>query len=307
MKRFWQFVSCIMMTVLLAGCSTGKEPDTSKSHIYYVNAEGTALIEQGYNLEGDTVEAEIKAVLKDMKKESDSIDYKSAFPEKLEVTDWNLDDKKLSIYFNTEYGRMDAATEVLLRAAVVQSLTQIAGIEYVDFYIEGEPLKDKNGNVVGSMRSEDFIKNTGSSLHTYQVANLRLYFANEKGDKLISREVSVRYNSNMSIEKLIVEQLIKGPAMEGAHQTIPSETKLLGVSVKDHICYVNFDEGFLGTGYTAAPDLTIYSLVNSIVDAGTASQVQISINGENDVRYQATVDLSKPFSRNQDIVEETKK
>ena len=304
MKRLLCIIICLILAALPAGCGKGKEPDASKAHIYYINMEGTALVKKGYDLRGDSPEEEIENILKDMKKEPESIEYKSAFPKETAVTDWSLEDGKLDMYFSAGYAGMDAAAEVLLRSAVVQSLVQIAGVDYVDFFVDNNPLTDKEGNEIGYMRAEDFVKNTGSSIHSYQLANLNLYFANDKGDKLVKQEVSVRYNSNISVEKLIVEQLIKGPSADGSHPVIPPETKLLGISVKDNTCYVNFDEGFLGTGYGVNPNLTIYSLVNSLVEGGDASQVQISVNGETGVMYQSSVDLSKPLSRDLDIVEE---
>lgn len=95
------------------------------------------------------------------------------------------------------------------------------------------------------MMPDDFVQNTGSTLHSYQVRDLTLYFANEKGDALVPETVSVRYNSNLSVEKLIVEQLIKGPSQEGERAVVPPETQVLGVSSRDGICYVNLDQEFL--------------------------------------------------------------
>ena len=43
--------------------------------------------------------------------------------------------------------------------------------------------------------------------------------------------------------------------------------------------------------------------MNSIVEGGNASKVQILVNGEANVKYQETIDFSEPFSRNLDIVE----
>ena len=111
----------------------------------------------------------------------------------------------------------------------------------------------------------------------------------------------------MSVEKLITEQLIKGPSMEGAYPTLPPETKILGVSVRDGICYVNFDEGFLDMDYKISPQVRIYSVVNSIVAGGETGQVQILVNGKADATYQGSVGLEKPLSRNLEIVEEKKK
>ena len=295
---------CILLTAfLLAGCGKGRKPEVSGTFIYYVNSEGTGLEKEEYDIRGEGTNDEIDAILMDMRKKPESDDLKSAFPKQVKVEDWKLDKGRLDLHFGEEYAEMDTASEILLRAAVVQTLEQIAGVDYVGFYIGDAPLTDKDGNEFGYLHGDDFVKNTGSSLHSYQLANLHLYFVNKKGDRLGEEEVSVRYNSNMSVEKLVVEQLIKGPSMQEHQPALPPGTKLLGVSVKDGICYVNFDDGFLGPGYGVDPKLAVYSLVNSIVEAGNAGQVQISVNGETDVKYQEVIDLSKPLSRDLDLEE----
>ena len=199
---------------------------------------------------------------------------------------------------------MQKTEELLCRAAVVQSLTQIADVNLVKFYVGDETLTRSDGTEVGYMREEDFLQNAGASLHSYQEASLKLYYVNASGDKLVSETMKVRYNSNMSIEKVIVEQLIKGPRSKEMQAAIPSETKLLGISVRDGICYVNFNEGFLSPNYSIDPTVALSSLANSIIEGGTANQVQIAVNGDTNVLFQDVVDLSKPIERNLDVVEE---
>lgn len=303
-KRCYTIVCILLCLSLLAGCRKGKEPEEGESFICYVNTEDTALVKEKYEMKGENAEEKVQNLLNAMQKEPDSIEYKSVFPEKLKIQDWTLSDKKLEIHFNSTYEKMSAAKEVLLKAAVVQTLSQLSEVEYVCFFIENSPLTDNLGKEVGYMRAEDFVQNTGSLLYSYQVGELKLYFANEQGNALITENISVRYNSNTSIEKLIVEQLLKGPSKEGLYPVIPPETKVLGVSVKDNVCYVNLDEGFLNNTYTIDPKITIYAIVNSIVDGGASSQVQILVNGESDITYMGTVDLSKPLSRDQNLVEE---
>lgn len=303
-KRCYTIVCILLCLSLLAGCRKGKEPEEGESFICYVNTEDTALVKEKYEMKGENAEEKVQNLLNAMQKEPDSIEYKSVFPEKLKIQDWTLSDKKLEIHFNSTYEKLSAAKEALLKAAVVQTLSQLSEVEYVCFFIENSPLTDNLGKEVGYMRAEDFVQNTGSLLYSYQVGELKLYFANEQGNAMITENISVRYNSNTSIEKLIVEQLLKGPSKEGLYPVIPPETKVLGVSVKDNVCYVNLDEGFLNNTYTIDPKITIYAIVNSIVDGGASSQVQILVNGESDITYMGTVDLSKPLSRDQNLVEE---
>ena len=158
---------------------------------------------------------------------------------------------------------------------------------------------DSEGN---AWRAYDFVENTGSSLSSYQSGTLTLYFANKKGDKLVEQKMDVRYSSNVPKEKLIVEKLMQGPTGNGAYPTINPDTNLLSVTIKDHVCYVNFDSTFLTSVYDVLPEITIYSLVDSIIAGTEATQVQITINGETKAVYMEKIDLSQPLEKDMDWV-----
>ena len=148
------------------------------------------------------------------------------------------------------------------------------------------------------MSADDFVQNTGSSLSSYQVTSLNLYFSNEDGTKLVSEKINdVHYSSNTSIEKLIVEQLMRGPASSKAQATIPKDTKLLGVSVKDGICYVNLDSSFLTVVNNVSTEVAVYSIVNSLVELDNINKVQILVNGEVPSTFS-----NSTFERNLDYV-----
>ena len=284
---------------------TGKTDEIEGTYLCYVNTEEDSLARESYEIQGETADEEVEDVLEEMQKEADSIDYRSAFPDHVSVTDWSLTDGRLDLTFSDSYLRMSKGEEVLLRAALVETLGQIKGVDEVGFFTGEGPLTDSDGQEIGYMSPEDFVQNTGSTLHSYQLQELKLYFAGEKGDCLEPETVSLRYNSSTSIEKLVVEQLIKGPEKEGMLAVIPPETRVLGVSVREHICYVNFDQEFLNGAPGVTPEATVYAIVNSLTESGNVSQVQISVNGESDIQYMNRIDLGKPLTRNPDLVEES--
>ena len=155
------------------------------------------------------------------------------------------------------------------------------------------------------MCAEDFVQNTGYSLKNYQSTELKLYFSSNDGTKLVAeKREDVHYNINTSIEKLAVEQLMKGTTSDKRNATIPTNVKLLGVAVKDGICYVNFDSAFLTNTLNQKPEVTIYSIVNSIIANGNASKVQILIDGSSDVTFMGSIDLGSPLEWKADLIEE---
>ncbi len=303
-KRYCLFFCIVcVMGLFLQSCGKGKAPEAGSTVIYYKNMEGTGLVQEEYEISKAPLETQINRMLDELQKSPDFDKEISVFPKEVKVKSWELSDSDLLVHFNDKYGKMDVSTELLLRAATVQTLVQLPEIDYVAFYIGDQPLKDGAGNEVGYMSEDLFVQNIGSTLHSYQDADLTLYFANKAGDGLKEEEVSVRYNSNTSKEKLIVEQLLKGPGSPEDFPTIPPQTKILGVSVRDGICYVNFDEGFLDTVYKVSPKIVVYSVVNSIIEGGEVGQVQILVNGQSDVMLQESVDLSEPFTRELKYVE----
>lgn len=127
----------------------------------------------------------------------------------MEVTKYSLDGALLTIYFDADYLNMNEVEEVLCRAAIVRTVTQIAGVDCVNFYVDETPLTDAEGRLVGTMYRESFVENPGEQINSIQNTNLTLYFSNETGDGLVKETRKVHYSSNISLEKLIMEQLLQ--------------------------------------------------------------------------------------------------
>ena len=293
---------CLCLSVMLASC--GKRTDVGKEDpfIYCLNEDRTGLTKISYDFPEGNSEETARAVLEELKEPAEEIEYTAPIPKEVEVQGCRLRGSILDVDFNSAYLEMGALEEKLVRAAVVQSLVLIDGINAVSFTVDGEMLKDSTGFPVGLMNEDDFVENTGSSPTAYQTDTLTLYFADKEGDSLVPREVDVRYSSNVSREKLIVEKLMQGPSGSGAYPTINPDANLLSVTIKDGICYVNFDSTFLTGAYDVLPEVTVYSIVNSLVEGTEAQKVQITINGETDAKYMETVDLSQPLEEKEELV-----
>jgi len=291
MKRVCNVILCVLFVLSLAAC--GEEiKDNAQVKVYYVNVDGNALLQETYP------SMSIEKILEKMQQ-------LSAMPQQVKIEKYELANSHLRLYFNEAYAKMDKGREVLLRAAIVQTMVQLEEVAFVSFYVNEEPLADSDGNVIGLMRAEDFVQNTGSSINSYQTTELKLYFADKDGKTLKEVHKSkVHYYANTSMEKLVIEQLMKGTNAAGRQSTIPKTTKLLGVSVKDGVCYVNFDSKFSLDSYDLDPQVAIYSIVNSIIGNSNVSQVQILIDGASDVVYKNSVDLSRPLGWNEALIEE---
>lgn len=303
MKKLIYIILLSILMLFMTGCSSKDEG--MQMNIYYINADNTALVQDEYRLKAESTEEQIIEVMDVLMDADHNVNYHAAIPEGVIAEQFRVIDKHVDLIFSENYNDIPKAREVLLRAAVVQTLVQLPDISHVSFYVGEQPLTSLSGNIIGLMRAEDFVQNTGSALKNYQTTDLKLYFSNQDGTALdMEKRMKVHYGSNTSIEKLVVEQLMKGTNSDKRTSTIPSSAKLLGVSVKEGVCYVNFDASFLGEGYNQTPEVTIYSIVNSIIVNGNANKVQILVEGSSDVKFKGTFDLNKTFEWNASIIEE---
>ena len=301
-KLLW--ILLLAVPLLMAGCRKQQQVDESGYRIWYINQNETCLKYENKELQSKNEEGLLREMMEVMRETPTDDELKPVIPEDVTLLDFDFEHNQLYLDFSPEYKKMPKVYEVLCRAAIVRTMGQIDGVEYVDFQVNGEPLTDLEGKEIGLMNEDQFIENAGEEINAYKTADLTLYFANKAGDKLVGQRVAMEYNSNISLEKLIVEQLIAGPPFEGAYPTIPSETKLLNISIKDNICYVNLDEGFLGTGYNVIESIPVYSIVNSLIENTDAQKVQISINGETNRMFRESINFDTIFEKNEGLIEQ---
>ncbi len=306
MRRYKYFILLLLCFFLAAGCGRGPGGNGARSkQIFYLNNEETCVKMQSYEAQATDAEGQLEELVEQLKLTPSKLEYKTPLNMGFELLSYSLEGEKLYLDVSEEYRNLSATTEVLVRAALVRTLSQVSGVRYIAITVEGGQLHDSLGNVVGLMSADQFIDNAGDEINAYERVRLKLYFANADGTMLIATNRTMAYNTNISMEKLVVEQLLSGPASDVAdvvYPTINPNTKVLSISVKDGICYVNFDENFLTQIYSVSSDVAIYSIVNSLAELTQVNKVQISVNGETNIMFRESVSLSTIFERNLDLV-----
>ena len=297
-------VLIVCMVALMAGCGRKEAVDPDSFKLFYVNNSETGIVAVNYDIASpiEDTDAVIRELIGQLGTMPERLQYEAPLTGEVTLLGYSLNDKVLTLNFDIKYADIGRTVEILDRAAIVRTFTQLDEIEYVSFQVEGTPLSDHYGNIIGNMSADTFIFNVGNEINTYERVELKLYFANETGDKLVPVYRSVVYNSNISMERLAVEQIITGPKTDICYPTISKDTKINSVNVKDGVCYVDFDSSFLTEPYNVTAEVAIYSLVNSIVELTNVNKVAFSVNGEANFTFM-DFSISGPYERNLDLME----
>lgn len=305
MKKYGIWL-CIMFMLVLTAC--GKEQkatDETVYQIYEVNKEETKVASREITTTETDTEKLLGVLIEELEKTPEDTENRAAITEAIQLQSSTVADESANLNFGVGYYEQSLTGEILTRAAIVRTLTQIPDVNYVSFLVDGSALLNNQGVPVGVMTADQFIDNSGNEINTEEKVSLVLYFANENGDKLKTVTREVVYSSNISLDKLVMEQLITGVQDgEEAYPTINPATKVVSVTVSDGTCYVNLDKEFLTQIYKVDANVTIYSIVNSLVELSDVNRVQISINGETDLSYKESVPLATVFERNLELVEQ---
>ena len=299
----------LLAVCALAGCGKQEEQDNTEKaeyRMYYLSPTEEALVEDDYVPEERVTASMVSEMAKKLTEPVDSDDYVKLLPDDVKILEYEFDGRGVVLNFNDAYAKMKNTREILVRAGIVKSFTQIPGVINVTFLMGGEPLTDTNGNPYCTMDKETFVENEGENPNSYVYADVNLYFANETGDKLVKVTNGGGYYSiNVPLEKKIVELLIKGPPGDSdAKPTIAKDTKILGVSIVEGVCYVNLDKTFMNQSMNVQQELPVYSIVNSLMDACKIHGVQISVEGETKVTFRESMSLDKLYKADYSLVED---
>ena len=297
MKKFRMFIISMFVLILCCGCQRNVAYQGKGNIILYQVAEdGSHLESAEYEMQGENKDnvVLIQELLDCFKKRAD-------------IRDFQLKEKQLTIYFLSSYYNQDKIDEVLLRASIVKTLCQLDGVEYVEFYVEEEPLTI-DGENVGIMSKLSFLDSVGGEGYT-QEKYVTLYFSSNDGTEM--REISTKLTHDMTVPlaRLLVEQLLKGPDeisdanTSEVRDTIPSGTKLNSLTIRDHVCYVDFSREFMNVQADVKGAVVVYSIVNTLCELSDVSKVQFTIDGEQQETYGDVKDFAGSFERNLDMVQ----
>lgn len=296
----------VLMLTFAGGCGrrdAGDDADTVGYDVYFLNSEETKVLAVETNVTQGGIAEELTGLVEALQRKPEDVSIRAPFDYEFGVNSIRLNGEQVILNFDERYLEMKPTTAVLIRAAIVRTLTQVEGVTCVSFQINGQPLTDSAGNPIGILTADMFVDNAGTEINAYETTTLTLYFTNEAGDMLITEKREVEYNSNIALERIVVEQVLAGTQKRDVYPTVNPETGIVSVSIKDGICYVNLDQNFLTQVYNVTSEVTIYSIVNSLVELGGINQVQILVEGESERMYREKISLNTLFERKLELIE----
>ena len=302
-KRMYTIAAVVLPAVFCVLClmACGQEEPTGEfaRPVYFVSNTETKVEQHAREITADTFEGQLQELLVCLATNPDKLEYKAPLAMGFHVLNVSHEGETLMLNMDAKYLELPVTTEVLVRAALVRTLTQLEGVRFVGFTVEGSQLYDNVGNQVGWMSADQFIENDGNEINTYELAKVVLYFAGGDGNNLIASSREKYYSTSMPLERFVVEELIAGPSnqAEGLFPSVNSGTKVISVTTRDGICYVNLDENFLTVVNNVPTEISVYAIVNSLAELSSINRVQILVNGEVPASLSATA-----YERNLDIV-----
>ncbi|MBP3237501.1 MAG: GerMN domain-containing protein [Lachnospiraceae bacterium] len=277
-KKLLFVLSVALMLAGLVSCAKKSESKNGKLSMYVIDKNSFSVEQVAYSAKGSSPLDKIKNLLADLQAYRDDT-FSSPVPESITLKNWELSSGIVSLYFDESYYNLTVYDEALVRAALVRNFCQFAEISGVNIFI-GEQALVIDGKATGTMTNDSFLDKLS---FTEGTTELILYFPSDASGKLkkIKREAAL--GSFYTDEQLIIENLIKGPhsSEKDIVPCIPKGTRLLNVVTKDRVCYVNLSREFLNLSDDKSPELTVYSIVNSLTELPEISSVVLNVNWEN--------------------------
>lgn len=284
------------------------EDDNEKSdyYIYCIDESGTGLTTWGYDIsdknQSDTdIVSELICAFETAPKKNGCTSAKN---EKIKKIEFDISEGVLKIEVDKNYLKLDSLAQLFFRASLVLTMTQVEGVSYVYMTVNGQPMTDSQGNVIGYMNSESFALYDSSLNSSGTKRYFTVYYANEKGDKLKESRAEYIYDGSLAPEMFALMLLKHSPSEEGLRRTIPENMQIKNVFTKDGICYVNLGSNIDELMYEVADaQVMFYSMVNTLTEIDGVTKVQFMIEGDCDVLFRDEISLDRTYTVNLDIIE----
>lgn len=168
-------------------------------------------------------------------------------------------------------------TRRLTLLSIVNTLTQLNGIDQVEFCIEGNLLVQYGSLNISApfVREERAIGPVRTGVNEFDAT---LYVSNGSAEYLTGIPTKIRQTAGIQQEELILKALLRCPSINGFYTTIPAATTINSISTDRGICYIDLSKDFLMNPDTL--ELSVHAIVASVCMVKGIHGVQISVNGK---------------------------
>lgn len=308
-------LSFLIITVLaIYSSQVEKEEVISKgTDIYFTDKITETLGVEKRNLTSVELSDKIVEVVSYIESGPTNVNFKKSFFNKFTVYDnivesieinedtedlYNLERVNVNVLLNENYNQLSNISKILTKTSITLSLTGLEGVDGVSFINDSafipvsSTLVDETYNNF-SFTSQNIKSNPIISPRNFIISDVLLYFKSpNESEDLVKEERHVSTDPNEAIEKYIVEELIKG-SKEGNVNLIPSDTKLLNISVDNNTAFVDLSSEFIDGQSTDTRNqiLSVYSIVNSLTELSKIESVQILIEAKRYPGFAGELDL----------------
>jgi hypothetical protein len=196
------------------------------------------------------------------------------------------------------YGVLNAVLSILF-IAIFAAVAFYLGFKYDIFRKDPEVQKESEITTPSTAQTS---ASTQKPVKTKEVS-LTLYFPNANADCVVVEERVIKVEEGVQIEKVIFDEMLKGPQGEGKYPVIPHGSRLLSAETKDGICQLDLSTEFVDNnpGGTAFEAALINAIVNSLTELPQVNKVQFLIEGKKREIY-THAEFDKPFERNEGFI-----
>ena len=316
----------------ISSASFSSDDGPTAYYLYYLNESQDKIVSAQYILQETDPEAEVLELVGMQTQDPVVEGARHLLPDDVTIQDCRLDDDGvLHLDLSKAIDGVTPSGKMLILGGLVRTFIQIQGVESLDVTENGKTMTDSEGNKLTNLTLNSFIENAGKTINNYLYTTMTLYFTDETGMHLVAEKRKVYYSSNEPMEKAVIEALVKGPATDGLYSVLPENGVVLSTHVQKNggsgsgsgstsassssssassassvsassagggsVCYVSLDTSMQTPVNNVTEEVSLYAMVDSLVDTCGVSKVQFSIKGETDTVFRDQIRLTSQFGK----------
>lgn len=299
MKKLCLLLALVML--FTSGCFQRTETKSESVKLYFAIKGNAGLDVENREIKYTDALSKYSSTLNELLKgPSDSSKFETGINAGTKLLKVTAEKENLTVDFSKEFGEFAGSLhEAAVVASVVDTMLQFGELKKIKILVEGQELIAPSGEPYGFMEYIDF--NSGDMVER----EITLYFADSQAMYIVPEKRTVFVGKDIAeaeFFRIVLEELIKGPAAENLYRTIPEEVKIEYIEVEGDLLKVDFSEEMHTKHWRGAAGeaMTVYSIVDTMTEFENIKRVMPTVDG-GPLSIEHMI-IEEPLERNEDII-----